>query len=109
MHEVREGAGHVLYLVEEKVGASVLLAMENLAPRESSYVTAVLPIDSLNRLLSPLVKSMVTFSEPKAFMTGQSGMLQVLEVWAATREDEARATAATEAIVVYMVGDLVLV
>lgn len=104
-HEVREEAGYVRYLVEEKVGASVFLAMEKTAPRESSYVTSVLPTDSLNKSLAPLVKSMVTFSEPKAFMTGQSGMSQVLEVWAATREDEARATAAAEAILVYILTD----
>lgn len=104
---IRDYVGHARYLVEEKVGASVSLAMEKIAPRESSYVTAVLPAAAVNKLLLPLVKSMLTVSEPKADMTGQSGMSHVLEVWAATREDEARATAATEAIlVVYILTEV---
>lgn len=104
-----EDVGYVRYLVEEKVGASVFLAMEKTAPRELSYVTAVLPMEALNKSLSPLVKSMVTFSEPKAFMTGQSGMSQVLEVWAATSDDEARAKAAAEAILVYILEQSIVV
>lgn len=62
-------------------------------------------MEALNKSLSPFVKSIVTCSEPKADMTGQSGMSQVLCVWAATREVEARAKAAVDAILLYILTE----